>query len=142
MSFAYHCYPLPEWGLPLREAVGALIFPAQREMAFVFKRSRHLTMRQQPLSWAYLHERSHSIFCQPSDEGHEVTLPNEAYTARAASSTGKNAETAGEILPLTETSICRRRMGSTSPVVAMRASTTFVGAISCLVTFRAFSQYA
>jgi hypothetical protein len=38
-------------------------------------------MRQQPLSWASLHERSHSIFCQPSDEGHEVTLPNEAYTA-------------------------------------------------------------
>ena len=32
-SFAYRCDPLPEWGLPLREAVGALIFQAQREMA-------------------------------------------------------------------------------------------------------------
>ena len=40
MSFAYRCYPLPEWGLLLREAVGALIFQAQREMAFVRKQEQ------------------------------------------------------------------------------------------------------
>src|SRR5437588_10260275 len=43
---------------------------------------------------------------------------------------------------LTETSICRTRMGNNSPVVAMRANTIFVGATSCLVTSRAFSQYS
>jgi hypothetical protein len=75
-------------------------------------------------------------------EGYEVTLPNEANTACAASSTGKNAETAGEILPLMEINICRIRMGSISPVVAMRASTIFVGATSCLVASCAFSQYS
>jgi hypothetical protein len=36
------------------DAVGELIFQAQREMAFVLKRSRHLAIRQQHPSWAYL----------------------------------------------------------------------------------------
>jgi len=42
MSFAYRCYPLPEWGLLLRDAVGALIFQAQREMAFERKQEQTL----------------------------------------------------------------------------------------------------
>ena len=42
MSFAYRCDPLPEWGLLLREAVGALIFQAQREVAFVRKQEQTL----------------------------------------------------------------------------------------------------
>ncbi len=62
---------------------------------------------------ASLHQRDHNILCQLNGEGYEVTLPNEAYTARTASSTGKNAETAGEILPLTETSICLSVWGAT-----------------------------
>ena len=70
------------------------------------------------------------------------SLPNEANTARAASSSGKNAATAGEVLPLMAICIYRRRMGSNSPVVAIRASTSFVGATSCLVVVRAISQHS
>ena len=40
VSFAYRCCPLPEWGLLLIDAVGALIFQAQREMAFVRKQEQ------------------------------------------------------------------------------------------------------
>ncbi len=78
---------------------------------------------------------------QPT-KGYEAALPNEANTARAASSSGKNAATAGEVLPLMAICIYRRRMGSSSPVATIRASTSFVGATSCLVAVRAFSQYA
>src|SRR5579883_1134607 len=107
----------------------------------MLKRSRPLALRQRYL-FRFSSIRVVSVlFCHPTDEGHEVALPNEANTARATSSTGTNAETAGDVLPLIQTSICRMRMGSTSPVVAMRARTILIGAISCRLSSRALSQY-